>query len=81
MESDKIKFECDELRNNGIKSVTFKDSQEIHEEVFLKLLEWYLSKQSFNGESIMQNDDPMMTASEILGEIADDIIQFEVEQE
>jgi hypothetical protein len=79
--SDRIKFECDELREEDIKSISFNDSSEIHEKVFAKLLEWHIKMQAFNGESIMQCDETQLTASELLSDIADDIIQFEVEYE
>jgi hypothetical protein len=76
----KTKIETDELLEEGIKSVTFEDGQDMHSAVFTKLLNWYFEMQSFNGESVQQNDGPMMSAPEILGDIAD-MIGFEVEYE
>ena len=59
--------------------VNFKDDQETKDKIFNYLMEHYYFKyESFNGESIMQNDDPIIYAPEVLAHIADKIIKFKV---
>jgi hypothetical protein len=57
--------------------VGFDDSQEIKDRVFDALIEFYCKHEAFSGEVIMQSDDPQIYATELLAEIADDIINFE----
>lgn len=61
-------------------TVSYEDSPEMHKKVFDHLIENYFKKHgSYCGESIMQSDDPQIYAPELLSEIADDIIKFEVD--
>lgn len=59
-------------------TVTYKDSQTTRDAVFTKVLAWFLDQEIFCGESIMQNDATQLTAPELLSEIADDVLQFDV---
>lgn len=59
--------------------VSFEDSQELRDKVFKKVLDYYLEHEAFNGESIMQSDNPQIFAPMVMSEIADEIIKFDVE--
>lgn len=60
--------------------VKFDDSKEVKDKVFEYLLnKFYLKYESFSGESIHQTDDPQIYAPEVLADIADKIIKFDVE--
>lgn len=60
-------------------TVLFEDSPEAHKEVFDYLVQnFYKKYQSFDGETICQSDDCMIEAHQVLAEIADSIIGFEV---
>ena len=43
--------------------VQFDDSQAIKDAVFDVLIKWYAQMESFSGESIMQSDEPQLTAA------------------
>ncbi len=58
--------------------VSFSDDQEVRDKVFYRLIDWYLGHESFSGESIMQCDIPMVDAPNILADIVDKIIKFDV---
>lgn len=60
-------------------NVFFDDSDAVKEAVFNKILQFYYDNNAFNGESIMQNDGPIIEAPGVLAKIADDIIKFKVE--
>lgn len=57
--------------------VEFDDSQNIKDAVFEELIKFYKRNESFNGESVQQNDDCIINAPEVLGDIADRIIKFQ----
>lgn len=59
-------------------SVVFKDNQKIRDAVFIALIDWYFKHQSFSGEEIIQCDGPLIDAPNVLADIADDIIKFDV---
>ncbi len=59
-------------------TVTYEDSQEIKDKVFERVMEYYRKHEQFIGEGIMQCDDPIIDAPNVLADIADDIIQFKV---
>ena len=62
-------------------TVKFNDDVDMKNRVFNKLMEWYKEHESFTGESILQSDATIISAPELLAEIADDIIKFDVEWE
>ena len=59
--------------------VEYDDSVEIRNKVFIRLIEYYTQHQCFDGESIMQMDNPIIDAPVVLSDIADDIICFKTE--
>ena len=59
--------------------VYYNDSQEVKDKVFEKLLEYFKEYEAFCGDSICQMDNPQIYAPVYLAEIADDIIEFEVD--
>lgn len=58
--------------------VVYDSSPKTRDAVFDRLIDWYFKHGSFNGESIIQCDDPSIDAPNILAEIADHIIKFDV---
>ncbi len=66
-------------RTAGDYIVSFDDSAEAKEVLFNKLLEWFISQECYHGEAIMQSDEPIIAAPEILADIADEVFKFEVE--
>ena len=67
-----MKFETDDY------IVEFEDSPELRDKVFEAVLSFYKKHESFCGEVIMQADDPIIEAPEVLSRIADNIIKFKV---
>lgn len=58
--------------------VTYRDDQDVRDAVFNRLIAWYREQEAFNGESICQCDGPIIDAPNVLSDIADNIIKFEV---
>lgn len=61
---------------NGI--VEYNDSKEIKNLVFDKLMEYFNKYEVYSGETIMQCDELHMEVPEVLSDIADNIIKFNV---
>jgi hypothetical protein len=61
--------------------VEFEDSPEMHKKVFDFLIENYYKKHGFLGEILMQDDKALISGPEVLADIADDVICFEVEED
>jgi hypothetical protein len=59
--------------------VRFMSGDDVKEKVFNALVEWYKKHEAFSGESICQSDGPTIDATNILSNIADDILAFDVE--
>jgi hypothetical protein len=59
--------------------VVYCANQETKQKVFDAVINWYLENELFSGEAIMQSDRGIEGAPELLSDIADDILQFEVE--
>jgi len=59
--------------------VTFDDSDKTKEEVFEAVVKFFKDNESFNGESVMQCDEPIINAPYAFADIADSIIKFKVE--
>lgn len=59
--------------------VSYDIGPETQREVFWKLLGFFIEQGLFTGECIMQSDSPSLDGPELLSEIADDIMKFEVE--
>jgi len=58
--------------------VEFKDTLELRQKVFDVVLNFYLDNESFDGESIIQNDVGSLEGPNLLSTIADDIFKFKV---
>lgn len=62
--------------------VSYEDNPEVHKKVFEYLMENYFKKYNcFFGEGIMQSDDPQIYAPQVMANIADDIVKFEISYE
>lgn len=59
--------------------VLCKDSRKTRDEVFERVLAFFLKHESFSGECIMQSDNPQIYAPELLSELADEVFKFETE--
>ena len=59
--------------------VWFMSGDDTKGEVFSALVKWYKKHEAFSGESICQGDDTIIDATNILSEIADDILKFKVD--
>lgn len=59
--------------------VKFDDNREVRDKVFEAVVKFFVEHEVFCGESIMQCDAPQIDGPELLSEIADDIIKFDVE--
>jgi len=68
-----------EIDCDGYK-VTFEESPSLKEAVYAKVLEWFKQCEAFNGESIMQNDTPIIEAPGLLAAIADDLFKFKIDE-
>lgn len=62
-------------------SVNIPESVKIREEVFEAIIDWMVKNSAYSGESIMQSDSCLITASELLADIVDDIIKPEIKEE
>jgi len=51
-------------------TVAYKDDEKTKQAVFDMLVTWYMYHGAFDGESIMQNDGPVIESPEILSKIA-----------
>jgi hypothetical protein len=58
--------------------VNYRQSYDIKDAVFNRVLEYFLNHKAFSGEVIMQNDNCTIDAAGVLADIADDIIKFDV---
>ena len=57
-------------------SVKYEHNAETFEKVFNYLMKHFFTKyECYNGETIVQCDEPQMHAAEVLAEIADDIFE------
>lgn len=59
--------------------VTWEDDEATRNAVFNRVLDWYVKMESFNGESIMQCDEPQIEAAPLLAELADKFFKFKTE--
>lgn len=60
-------------------NVSFNETTELKEKVYQSVLKWYLKQGHFSGESIMQSDEPIIDAPNLLSDIADDLFKFKIE--
>lgn len=57
----------------------YDDSESVKNAVFERVMEFFKTHESFHGEQIMQSDSPLIDAPNVLADIADNIIKFNVE--
>lgn len=60
--------------------VTYKDDAATKEAVFQRVMAYFVKHEAFFGESIQQRDATIIAAPDVLADIADDIIGFEIEE-
>lgn len=63
---------------DGDAKVTYSDTPETKELLFNKMLEFFKTTETFSGESVCQSDRAIIAASELLGDIADEIFKFDI---
>jgi len=56
--------------------VEFDDSQEVKNAVFDRVMEYFVNCESFSSETIMQYDSAIISAPDLMGDIADNVIKF-----
>lgn len=59
--------------------VSYEDTLEMRDEVFNRVLNFYVEHQCFFGEVLMQADNPQIEAPNFLAEMLDEVFMFEVE--
>jgi hypothetical protein len=59
-------------------TVSFEETEELKEKVYRTILGYYLDQEAFSGEAIMQCDEPIIEAPNLLSKIADDVFKFKV---
>jgi len=57
-------------------SVEFNDDPEVRDAVFIRVMQYFANCETFSGEAIMQCDDSIISAPDVMGDIADNIIKF-----
>ncbi len=60
-------------------SVTYDDSNEMRDKVFERVMQYFIDNKAFSGESIYGMDNPQSDAIETMSQLADDVIQFDVD--
>jgi len=70
------------VRREKIKDgvVEFIDWPDVKEQVFERVLAWFMEHQCFTGEQIMQGDSPQLTSPELMCDLAE-IIEFDPSHE
>ncbi len=58
--------------------VSYRDDAETHQAVFNKLVEFCKEHHCFSGESFMQRDAPQIGAQELMCDLLDGVLKFEV---
>lgn len=61
--------------------VTYRMDQETKEALFEILIDWFFWHEAFDGESIIQCDGPNLYSCNVLGDIAEDILKFDITHE
>lgn len=57
--------------------VRYNCDHKTKELLYDKILKWFMDREIFNGESIMQSDIPLLDGSDLLSEIAEDVFEFD----
>lgn len=61
--------------------VQFEETPQLKEEVFERCLNWFIKHKAFAGEVIMQSDEPLIDAPDLMADLADDVFKFEYKYE
>lgn len=61
-------FVCEYVENGHVKNAVFE-----------RVMEFFKDHEAFSGECIMQSDNPLFDAPNVLADIADEIIKFYVQ--
>lgn len=59
-------------------TATYNNSREVKSIVFAKIIAWFIAHRVDSGMSIIQGDDTNMNAPELLAELLDDVIEFDI---
>lgn len=59
-------------------SVDYECSDEVKDAVFERVVQYFIEHEVFHGESIHQMDNPTIDAPNVMSDICDNIIKFEV---
>jgi len=63
---------------NGEAVVSYEETPELKDKVFERVMQFFNTVGHYSGESLMQSDDVYEVGPEVLSDLADDIIGFEV---
>lgn len=63
---------------NGEYSVKWSCGQDVKDQIYDRVMAYFLKHESFHGESIHQMDEPIIDAPSVMSDIADNILKFEV---
>lgn len=59
--------------------VKFKDTPQLRDQVFERVLGFFTEHEAFHGESILQSDAPQLKAPCFFAELADELFKFDAE--
>ncbi len=59
--------------------ITYRNDKETRNAVFEKIIAWFIKMRCFDGEDVQQRDESNLNAPILLGDLADDIIEFNVD--
>ncbi len=59
-------------------TATYNNSQEVKDEVFARVIKYFIDFQVDSGMDIVQSDDAIMGAPELLAAILDDVVEFDI---
>lgn len=60
-------------------TVTIDDTPEMREEVFKRVVGFFVEHEVFSGESVMQCDAPQLAGPEFLADMVDEVLKPDVE--
>lgn len=59
-------------------TATYNEDPSVKDAVFEKIIVWFIEHHVSLGESLLQNDYCIMEAPELLAELLDDVIEFDI---
>lgn len=66
------------FKGNWDRIVSFEETPELKEKVYQNVLAWIKKHDAYHGEVIMQDDDCIISAPDLLSDIVDELFKFEV---